>query len=88
MVQPEQFVDNTAQTAVTFSDQIPVWLKPAADRVPQTVRRKRRADGAAAAGGGYLQVLSLPVEQSLSWSDAESRASYEIRLVVIHVVAY
>ena len=54
VAQPEQFIRNRRQTVLTFSDQIPVWLKPGgAGKVLQhrsvqrqvTLRRKRKRAG-------------------------------------------
>ena len=54
VAQPEQFIRNRRQTVLTFSDQIPVWLKPGgAGKVLQhrsvqrqaSLRRKRKKAG-------------------------------------------
>ena len=59
--EPEHFVENRGRTALTFSDQIPVWLKPGSGRVLQarstqrlaakaTKRRRQRKAGEGAGG--------------------------------------
>ncbi len=65
--QPDQFVENRQETAITASDQIPVWLKPDAGKVlqPRSVqqaaqkaqkrRKVVRAGGAAEGGEKGLQ---------------------------------
>ena len=41
--EPEHFVENRGRTALTFSDQIPVWLKPGSGRVLQARSTQRLA---------------------------------------------
>ena len=43
VAKPEQFVENRAQTVLSFSDQIPVWLRPGAGKLLQSRRLQQKA---------------------------------------------
>ena len=47
VAKPEQFVQNREFTALTFSDQIPVWLKPGAGKILQSRRMLKKAAASA-----------------------------------------
>ena len=43
VAQPHQFIMNRRQTALTFSDQVPVWLKPSAGKMLAPVKKIKLA---------------------------------------------
>ena len=68
VAKPEQFVENRELTALTFSDQIPVWLKPGAGKVLQSRAQQQSAHDRAklrraARGSSSQDRPALPAEQ-------------------------